>query len=169
MSLKMVAIPVLAAGAALAMFKLVSLRRAPGPLLSHTGRPGVTAPRGSKDIGVAERDRLTAAAGVLPESVRSTPSVLPIAFWDAASEELDVEETPPTARVAVPSDTYDALDPEDLGLEWLSRATEAAFDVRRGAGDDPAEIPVDSTSMISDASRLAARPLDEPASERLDD
>jgi hypothetical protein len=163
MSLKMVAIPFLAAGAALAMFKLVSIRRMPAHSLSRMTRPRVSAEAGPAG-------RLAGAAGVLSEQDRPKPSVLPIAFWDAASEQIEAEDVPPTARVMASRGTYDSLDPEDLGLEWLSRATES-FDVRSTLSeDDPAEMPADSMSMISEASRFAASSAAyDPPSERADE
>jgi hypothetical protein len=147
------------------MFKLVSSRRGPSLSRAQGGPPRVSAAHTSAP-GAAEWH--PAAAGVPAESAGAQPSVLPIAFWDAASEQLDVEEAPPTPRMTSSRDPYDALNPEDLGVEWLSRATEA-FDLRREPVDDPAEVPADSASMVSDASRFAATlPSDEPASEPFD-
>lgn len=83
-------------------------------------------------------------------------------FWDAAPESSALPDS--YGRPPAELEPYDALDPEDLSAEWLTRATEApaaggsgAFDI-----DDPAEIAADSLSMISDASRHAAgRDIDE--------
>lgn len=165
MSLKVIAIPIVAAGVALTMFKLVSLRRAPSPSPAHSSRPRASAPLAAHDTADA---RLTSAAGVLSHGPAST-SVLPIAFWDAAGDQLEDEQAPVTPRMKLTRDTYDSIAPEDLGVEWLSRATEA-FDVRDGAEDDPAEVAADSMSMISEATRFAAAsPSDAPDSELLDD
>ena len=165
MSPKVIAIPIVAAGVALAMFKLVSLKRAPTPAPSHASRPRAGAPLEATDTDDA---RLTSTAGVLSQGPAST-SVLPIAFWDAAGDQLEDDEAPVTPRMKLTRDTYDAIAPEDLGVEWLSRATEA-FDVRDGAEDDPAELAVDSRSMISEATRFAAAsPSDAPDSELLDE
>jgi hypothetical protein len=166
MSPKVIVVPLVAAGVALAMFKLVSLRRAPNASLSHAARPRVSAPH--EALGRAE-DRLTSAAGVLSQGPAST-SVLPIAFWDAASEQLDADEVIREPRMTtVARETYDSIAPEDLGVEWLSRATEA-FDVHTESDDESAEVQADSLSMIGEATRFAARsPSDEPASERLEE
>lgn len=164
MSPKLIAIPIVAAGVALAMFKLVSIRRAPTQSLSQAPRPRVSAPQHAHD---AAEGRLATAAGVLAQGPAST-TVLPIAFWDAATEQLEVEEAPPTPRMTGVRDTYDAIAPEDLGVEWLSRATEA-FDLYRGAEDDPAEVQADS-SMMGEATRAAASsPSDSPESQLLEE
>lgn len=93
-------------------------------------------------------------------------------FWDAPPESYSLAEMP--SRPPSDLDTYDALDPEDLSAEWLTRATEAPAGVdSNGFGvDDPAEIPADSMSMVSEASRHAAAQsldelveLDEPAAD----
>jgi hypothetical protein len=94
------------------------------------------------------------------------PVVLTSEFWDAAPEsDSRLEEAldpaaPPGAYAALGAyEAYDAVDTEDLTAQWLSRATQApAFD-EPGSEldiDDPAEIPADSLSMISQASRDAA-------------
>lgn len=157
MSPKVIVIPIVAAGVAVAMFKLVSLRRAPSPQLSHAARPRVSAPHHAER---STEERLASAAGVL-EGPGST-TVLPIAFWDAASEQLEDDEAPRTPRMTSLSASYDSLDPEDLGIEYLSRATEA-FEVQREGVDDPAEVAADSMSMIGEATRFAAM---SPDSER---
>jgi hypothetical protein len=92
-------------------------------------------------------------------------------FWDAAPESYSFMEqaaeslspmTTPARAGAPAEETYDAIDTEDLTGEWLARATEAPAS-RDDDVDDPAEIPVDSMSMISDASRRAAGyEIDEP-------
>jgi hypothetical protein len=161
MSLKVIAIPIVAAGVALAMFKLVSLRRAP----AHAPRPRVSAPQQARDTADGH---VASTAGVPSEGPGST-TVLPIAFWDAATEQLQDDEATATSRTEKRSrDTYDSIAPEDLGVEWLSRATEA-FDMRDGAEDDPAEVAADSLSMIGEATRFAAAsPSESPESELLD-
>jgi hypothetical protein len=88
-------------------------------------------------------------------------------FWDASPDSDSLPES--YGRPPGELEAYDALDPEDLSAEWLTRATEApaggrgAFEV-----DDPAEIPADSISMISDASRHAAA-LEPDALDEADD
>ncbi len=97
-------------------------------------------------------------------------AALPLAFWDSGpdSEERIGLGVGADADEAVDGD--DGANPEEIAeayaasAEWLARATETppsdgdAFDL---ADDDPAEIAADSTSMISDASRLAAFGLEE--------
>jgi hypothetical protein len=77
-------------------------------------------------------------------------------FWDAAPEAApESEAVLETLRPVSLAGTYDAIDTEDLTAEWLARATQAP--PRDGYElDDPAEIPADSMSMISQASRSAA-------------
>jgi hypothetical protein len=78
-------------------------------------------------------------------------------FWDAAPESYSLAED--SMRPAPGTfEAYDAVDTEDLSAEWLSRATEAppVDGWNASDADDPAEIPADSLSMISDASRHAA-------------
>jgi hypothetical protein len=173
MNPKVIAIPIVAAGVALAMVKLASLRRAPHLTPAHAPRPRVSAAHGAPDTSDG---RLASTPGVLSQGPGST-TVLPIAFWDAASEQIEDDEAPITPRVKDARDTYDSIAPEDLGVEWLSRATEA-FDVGEGSEDDPAEIAADSRSMISEATRFAATSasdsaqsalLGEPESERFDE
>lgn len=132
----------------------------------------------SPPAGASRRDR---PSGIHPrrdeaESELLAPVALGSEFWDAAPESealLELEEQP---RPAVPAEAYDALDIEDLSAEWLSRATEApAMDetVLGFDADDPAEVPADSLSMISQASRSAAafdaEALDDDLAEELDD
>ncbi|HTV18447.1 MAG TPA: hypothetical protein VMG12_07245 [Polyangiaceae bacterium] len=89
-------------------------------------------------------------------------------FWDAPPESYSLADLP--SRPSSELETYDALDTEDLTAEWLTRATEAPLAARDGAFDldDPAEIPADSMSMISEASRHAAA-LDPEELDDIDD
>lgn len=169
MSLKMITLPVVAAGAALAMFKLVSLKRVPGPSLSAAARPRASAAHERSQTTEDEAaDSLASSPGAFSTAPGST-SVLPISFWDAASEQLDDDDAPVTPRMTSAHDTYDSIAPEDLGVEWLSRATEA-FDMRIDPDDELAGAQPDSLSMIGEATRLAAAsPSDSPESERLDE
>jgi hypothetical protein len=91
-------------------------------------------------------------------------------FWDAPPDSYSLAEQPSRPGGSL-EEAYDTVDTEDLSAEWLARATEApAIDGASVDADDPAEIPADSLSMISDASRRAAafEPDDfEPPSETL--
>ena len=87
------------------------------------------------------------------------PVALTSEFWDAGPESDGRAEREELPRPVSPTDAYDAIDIEDLSAEWLARATEAppADDAAPGFDtDDPAEVPADSLSMISQASRSAA-------------
>ena len=86
-------------------------------------------------------------------------------FWDVPPDSVASarsEGPRPHAPYDVEADVlegYDSLDAEDSTARWLARATESASDEDRGRDfvlDDPAEVPADSMSMISDASRRAA-------------
>jgi len=127
--------------------------------------------------GASRRDR---PSGIHPrrdeaENELLAPVVLGSEFWDAAPESealLELEEQPRPA----PAEAYDAIDIEDLSAEWLSRATEAPATDETLLGfdaDDPAEVPADSLSMISQASRSAAafdaEALDDDLDEAIDD
>lgn len=139
-------LPLLGVGSAFAILGLCAARRPAKPIL------GVEPREHRRQSGVHPRVSLDEADGAelaafAPELTRD--------FWDASPESALPESygRPPSELEA-----YDALDPEDLSAEWLTRATEAP--ARSGLAeldlDDPAEIPADSLSMISDASRHAA-------------
>jgi hypothetical protein len=154
MSVKTV-LPILGVGSAFAIYGLARARRR-SPEADNAAPP-------ARPSGVHER------VGPASDSDLSVePLALGSEFWDAAPES---ELTEDATRPSVSSESYDTVDTEDLTAEWLTRATEAppaeaasyAHDV-----DDPAEIPVDSVSMISDASRHAAR-LDLEDLDALDD
>lgn len=145
-------LPILGVGSAVALLGLAAARRQ----RNHNGNPLGT--RGRRlESGVHPRVALDDVDGEEPVALGSE-------FWDAAPESYSFMEQAPEsfspmhtpARAGSPAEeTYDAIDTEDLTGAWLARATEAP------AGgddeiDDPAEIPVDSMSMISDASRRAA-------------
>jgi hypothetical protein len=151
-------LPVLGVGSALALLGLAAVRRQ----RSHNDA-ALGARERRMTSGVHPRVALDDVDGEAPVDLESE-------LWDAAPESYSFEEraaksfsrlTPP-ARAGAPSEeTYDALATEDLTDEWLARATEAPA-TRDDDVDDPAEIPVDSVSMISDASRRAAGyPIDE--------
>jgi hypothetical protein len=155
--IKVFSISLLAAGAGLALSKVATAVRA--------RRRGVPTPVTLNAVGDAPaprertpRENLAATAGVLPESSLPRGSVLPVAFWDGASDRLDEEEPPaptPPMRGYHP-DSFDSIDPEDLTLEWLTRATDAPAP-NSSLVDDPAEVDVGSSSMMSEASHNAAR------------
>jgi hypothetical protein len=143
-------LPLLGVGSAFAILGLCAARRPARRALDG----GALEPRARRmQSGVHPRVNLDEAAGA--ELAAFAPE-LTSDFWDATPDSHSLPDSygrPPSEREA-----YDALDPEDLSAEWLTRATEAP--AGSGLGDfdldDPAEIPADSISMISDASRHAA-------------
>jgi hypothetical protein len=139
-------LPILGVGSAVALLGLAAARRQ----AKHTRESSLPAlePRMQSgvhpSIALGEGDELEGSPALTSD------------FWDASPESyslVDSQGRPPSEVEA-----YDSLDPEDLSSEWLARATEAPPDTEFGASDlnDPAEIPADSISMISDASRHAA-------------
>jgi hypothetical protein len=142
-SLKPLTIPLLAAGAAIAVFSLVAAgrREAPAARVTYGGKHDA-------------KNKLTLATDVdqPPKAAESRPRrpVLPIAFWDIA--ELDADEHRPAS-----SESYAMDDSDDSsGARWLARATQSPDGDEFDDLDDPAEIAADSMSMISEASRAAA-------------
>src|SRR5688572_21511004 len=138
-------LPIIGVGSAFAIYGLAKRRRA----ASVADEPA-TWREAQRPSGVHPRVALYSDELSLP------PVSLGSEFWDAAPES---ELTEDAVRPSVSSmEAYDALDTEDLSAEWLARATEApAFEAHAETAelDDPAEIPADSLSMISDASRYA--------------
>lgn len=142
-------LPLIGVGSAVAILGLCAARR-----------PA----RSALDSGLERRDRRM-TSGVHPRvnlddgsdaELAAVAPELTADFWDTSPESYALPES--YGRPPGEVEAYDALDPEDLSAEWLTRATEAppggahaSFDL-----DDPAEIPADSISMISDASRHAA-------------
>lgn len=183
MSLKRVVIPVLAASMLAGVSSIARKRylrsRAVDPKPLRRGR--VSPERNQHPAARPEpRERgvepFAAAEPRGPSSAHTPGSVaLPRAFWDVGADHdvdtRDLDEDVLSARqfargrLAQP----DAPDAERLGEYWLASATQT-WDMQPHSGiDDPAEIPADSMSMISDASRAAAS-LDLPeAAESLDD
>jgi hypothetical protein len=143
-------LPVLGVGSAVALLGLAAVRRQ----RIHNDALGTRERRMAS--GVHPRVVLDDVDGEAPVSLESE-------LWRAAPESDSLMERAPDSfspmtptRAGAPAEeTYDALDTEDLTVEWLARATEAPAS-RDDDVDDPAEIPVDSISMISDASRRAA-------------
>jgi hypothetical protein len=136
---------VLGVGSAVALLGLAVARR-------HSSR--VTR-SGEPRLGSGVHPRGALADGGADLAV--APVLLTSEFWDAAPESYSLmeEQSLPPASL----EPYDSLDTEDLTAEWLARATQApAIDDLSAFDDlnDPAEIPADSLSMISDASRRAA-------------
>lgn len=143
MSVKTV-LPILGVGSAFAIYGLTRARR------RSPGADSVAPP--ARPSGIHERVGHASDADLSVE-----PVALGSEFWDAAPESELAEDA---TRPSVSSESYDSIDTDDLTAEWLTRATEApaaGVDAEGFSVDDPAEIPVDSVSMISDASRHAAR------------
>jgi hypothetical protein len=143
-SLKHLTIPLLATGAAIAVFGLVAGRRE-----ARAGR----ASYGGKLAAGKKGATLARAVDARVKAAESRPRrpVLPVAFWDAA--ELDGDEQRPAS-----SASYPMMDSEDSsGARWLARATQSPDGDEFDDLDDPAEVAADSMSMISEASRAAAR------------
>jgi hypothetical protein len=141
-------LPILGVGSAFAILGLAAARRKHGERIA---REGVRERR--LESGTHPRVALDGDA----DDVAFTPAPLTSEFWDAAPESSAILEQ--SSRPGASLDSYDAIDTEDLSAEWLARATEApalADEPGSDDADDPAEIPADSLSMISDASRRAA-------------
>ena len=151
-------LPIIGVGSAAALIGLVASRRsASNGAANSTSRQrpsGITVRHGGSSDALEE----------LP-----APNGLPQGFWDAAPESTPyVDDRAPYADESVSSrlvrEREESSDRDDLTAEWLARATQASSsldDAAEGDADDPAEIPADSLSMISDASRYAAIPADE--------
>ncbi len=171
MPIKTAVIPILGAGAALAIIGFVAARRElPNQRLFARGTKAVKAVQAvqaamtdsgteldrSRATAHARRSPTTLAAGWINAAELPHDTVLPIAFWDAAAELDADDEAHRRASLSESQDAYDTFDADELSAEWLTRATQSPpgdeFDVL----DDPAEIAADSMSMISEASRSAA-------------
>jgi hypothetical protein len=147
-------LPLLGVGSAFAILGLCAARRPARAALDARLQP--RDPR--MQSGVHPRVSLDEADG--SELAAFAPE-LTGDFWDASPDSDSLPES--YGRPPGELEAYDAVDPEDLSAEWLTRATEAPAGGGRGGFevDDPAEIAADSISMISDASRRAAgRELD---------
>jgi hypothetical protein len=139
-------LPLIGVGSAIAIFGLCAARR--------PARPSLDAGRERRmSSGVHPRVNLNAEAEA---ELAAVAPELTSDFWDASPDSYALPES--HGRPPGDIEAYDALDPEDLSAEWLTRATEAPAGADYAALDldDPAEIPADSMSMISDASRHAA-------------
>jgi hypothetical protein len=143
-------LPLLGVGSAFAILGIAAARRRSNNSVPAAD-PSARADERSLSSGVHPRVMLDDDAEV------SNPAApLTSEFWDAAPESYSLAEESMRAAPGT-FEAYDAIDTEDLSAEWLSRATEAPLiDEWSGEADDPAEIPADSLSMISDASRHAA-------------
>jgi hypothetical protein len=156
-------LPIVAAGSALAIFGVARARRKSHP------------PNGSESSIVRRNSHIQALSPREEDGDSSTFAHVPLTrdFWDGTSAAEPAPDSVPvlSARPKMSSEAYDALDTEDLSLEWLARATQAPRFAEAGEADDaddPAEIPADSLSMVSDASRRAAgAPSDAEDSEPL--
>lgn len=143
-------LPLIGVGSAFAILGLCAARRPAKLAVDGSGLE----PRAHRmQSGVHPRVSLDEADGT--ELAAFAPE-LASDFWDAPPESYSQPDS--YGRPPSEVEAYDALDPEDLSAEWLTRATEAPAGGRLGEFDldDPAEIPADSISMISDASRRAA-------------
>lgn len=156
-------LPLLGVGSAFAILGLCAARRPAKRVVDGA------MPRERMQSGVHPRVSLDEADGA--EQAAVAPE-LTSDFWDAPPESYSLSESYalPESRGRLPGEleAYDALDPEDLSAEWLTRATEAPAGPDSFELDDPAEIAADSLSMISDASRHAAA-LDLDELDELDD
>jgi hypothetical protein len=162
-------LPIVGLGSAFAIIGLAAARRKSNERVARQatreGRPssGVH-PRVVFEPDARDADRNDDERDAAFAQLAQVPSS---EFWDAAPDSYSLAEHP--SRPGGAYEAYDAVDTEDLTAEWLTRATEApALADASVDADDPAEIPADSLSMISDASRRAAafEPDDvEPSSE----
>jgi hypothetical protein len=147
MPFKSILIPLLGAGAALAVVGLVFGRRdAISEREVKRGGKAVARPK------AVRAPKLFAVQEILPDQM-----VLPLAFWDATAD-LDTEDDLPLAShpLGLSEEPYDSIDLEDASATWLARATQTPGGITSSPVDDPAEIAADSRSMVSDASRAAA-------------
>jgi len=88
--------------------------------------------------------------------------------FDDADEDVSTERGLTVNLMEQPLQTieaYDAILPEDLGSEWLARATEAPRTALEPI-DDIAEIPVESQPVVSEGSELAGEGLSDEAIDR---
>lgn len=146
-------LPIIGVGSAAALIGLVASRRA-----AAQGAASSTSKR--RPSGIVVRGGGDAEASATPSELPATPQGLPQGFWDAAPEStLDDPLSQPARHMR---ERGDASDRDGLSADWLARATEAPFvESMDDDVDDPAEIPADSLSMISDASRYAAAQPDD--------
>lgn len=142
MSVKHV-LPVLGVGSAAVLFGLLSSRRSPRAL-TRTGAPPPRERPSDDAVPAASRESELSAA----------PLTLPGGFWDAGPDSALLGDEEPLTRDG--EEPRPQLDGDELTADWLARATEAPPLGEDIDQDDPAEIPADSLSMISDASRYAA-------------
>jgi hypothetical protein len=143
-------LPLLGVGSAFAILGLAAARRRSNNSV-RAAAPSAGADERSLSSGVHPRVMLDDDADDANPAAPLTSE-----FWDAAPESYSLAEESMRASPGT-FEAYDAIDTEDLSAEWLSRATEAPLvEDWSGDADDPAEIPADSLSMISDASRHAA-------------
>lgn len=157
-------LPILGVGSAVAILGMAAVRRQ----ARRAAQSGVARER--RESGVHSRIVLDDVDDVDDAALAAATPELTSDFWDASPESYAADSQ---GRLPIELENYDALDPEDLSAEWLRRATEAPAGADGGFGvDDPAEIPADSMSMVSEASRHAAaldfEELDE-ASDRVAD
>jgi hypothetical protein len=150
-------LPIIGVGSAAALIGLVASRRA-----ASQGAASSTSRQRPSGIMVRRSDGAETSEAL--QDLPDTPHGLPHGFWDAAPE--STAEEPPSLPSRHMRERDESSDRDSLSAEWLARATQAP----RGSdtdddADDPAEIPADSLSMISDASRYAAARADDDDSE----
>jgi hypothetical protein len=145
-------LPIIGVGSAFAILGLAAARRQSASSERAPAGPG------KLQSGVFARVEPTHPAA--SSDLDGVPVPLTSEFWDAAPESYavdsqTVQDYPPCPGV---SGAGDETDMDGLTEEWLARATQApAWDDANAADfNDPAEIPADSLSMISEASRHAA-------------
>ena len=152
-------LPIIGVGSAAALIGLVASRRA-----ASQGAASSTSKQ--RPSGIMERRSGHAASSDSPSDLPAAPHDLPQGFWDAAPE--STAEDPPSLPSRYMRERIEPSDRDSLSAEWLARATEAPLveDMDEDA-DDPAEIPADSLSMISEASRYAAAHADDDDAEAM--
>lgn len=152
-------LPIIGVGSAAALVGLVASRRS-------------VARNANADHGTGARARpsgiVARSGGALDAEQSAGAPLVPEEFWNAPEPSSRFDEA---AFANTPSVALIEEDGDDLGADWLARAT-ATDDAAlyTDGDDDPAEVAADSLSMISDASRYAATsPSDDadPNSERL--
>jgi hypothetical protein len=99
-------------------------------------------------------DRITLDAGDL-SVFDSEPNT-----WEDDVDPISILDRPenvhPSEHVVSPEDTYDAVAPEDLGSEWLLRATEAGGPQERSPEDmlDGTQVVIDMNENVLEESEV---------------
>jgi hypothetical protein len=164
-------LPIIGVGSAAALIGLVASRRS-----ASAGSASAAPPRAQRPSGISVRRSGDDSSISELEELPNAPHGLPQGFWDASPESTadgadgpDVGASPSVRHLP---EREEPNERDGLTADWLTRATQAPAleDLADDDYDDPAEIPADSLSMISDASRHAAAQADDddidPLSER---